>query len=241
MKRQNKKRKISNKFKLLVIVILVLLAIYIYKNPKQVETNNISERTQNNNYLGIGQQKVKENEYTSIFTTKDKKVYKEYKQNGNSSWSDKYYWGGTMAENGCGITCMSILASGYGKNINPENLRKKYVTSKSEHLDGDKMSSEIIDYLGIDNTDFYYNNTYFEKEYIINWLKKDKPIIICVWDKPDYNWTKTSHYMLLIATDGINKIYVSNPNGEYGQIKMSGWYDTEEVLPYIAKAMFIKT
>ena len=66
--------------------------------------------------------------YFTTFTTVNnhKKKYKEYKQNGDSSWSNKEYWGDTMAENGCGITVMSIILSGYGKDYTPEDLREKY-------------------------------------------------------------------------------------------------------------------
>ncbi len=81
---------------------------------------------------------------------------------------------------------------------------------------------------------------YFEKEYVMEQLSKNKPILICVWNTPDSTWTTASHYMLLLATDNQNKVYVSNPNGLYGKIKMSGWYDTESILPYIAKAMYIE-
>ena len=53
--------------------------------------------------------------YFTTFTTVNnhKKTYKEY-------------WGDTMAENGCGITVMSIILSGYGKDYTPEDLREKY-------------------------------------------------------------------------------------------------------------------
>ena len=77
------------------------------------------------------------------------------------------------------------------------------------------------------------------KDYILEHLEENKPILICVWDKPDTRWTEKSHYMVLLATDGKNKIYVSNPNGEK-QKSPSGWYSTEKILPYIAKAMFIE-
>ena len=57
----------------------------------------------NKNYSGIGQEKIKNKDgYFTTFTTTEnnKKTYIEYKQNGNSSWSNNQYWGGTMAENG---------------------------------------------------------------------------------------------------------------------------------------------
>ena len=35
-------------------------------------------------------------------------------------------------------------------------------------------------------------------------------------------------------------VYVSNPNGGKNDSKSSGWYDFDEVVPYIAKALYIK-
>ena len=67
--------------------------------------------------MGIGQEKVtNKDEYFTTFINEEnyKKTYKKYKQNGNSSWSTKEYLDSTMAENGCSITVMSIILSGYG-------------------------------------------------------------------------------------------------------------------------------
>lgn len=228
-------KKIKKGISFVFVIIIILGYLWYCQDNKKVK--NAME--QNENYAGIGQEKVRGEGYTTTFTTTEKKVYKEYKQNGNSPWSKRYYWGGTMEENGCGITCLAILASGYGKNITPEDLRKRYVTEENEHLDGDKIGEALADYLQIENTDFYYREQYFEKEYVINWLEQEKPILICVWDRPNSKWTTSSHYMVLLATDGINHIYVSNPNGADGTEKMSGWYETEEILPYIVKALYI--
>ena len=114
-----------------------------------------------------------------------------------------------------------ILASGYGMKDTPEDLRKKYTSNKTSHLAGERMSVELEKYFHLVNSDFLYADTYFQKDYIFDWLKEDKPILICVWDKPNSKWTTSSHYMLLLATDNISKVYVSNPNGEFGGTKMS--------------------
>ena len=45
--------------------------------------------------------------------------------------------------------------------------------------------------------------------------------------------------MVLLASDGEDKIYVSNPNGTNKE-NPSGWYETNKILPYIAKALFIE-
>lgn len=201
---------------------------------------NIEELSINEDYLGKGQEVVEGKDgYDTIFTTHTGKIYKEYKQVGNASWKNKSYWGGTFEENGCGLAAISTLLSGYKLEYTPEDLRKKYIKFEGEHLEGDQMAFELSNIYGIDNSDFLYSSVYFKEDYIINHLEEDKPILICVWNNPNDKWTTSSHYMLLLATDGKEKVYVSNPNGLYGKVKMSGWYKASDILPYIAKAMFI--
>lgn len=105
----------------------------------------------------------------------------------------------------------------------------------------DNLSKELSSVYGIDNSDFYYDSTHLSNKSIINHLKTDRPIIICVWNKPtDNRWTTASHYMALLATDGNNMVYVSNPNGLENNSKSSGWYNINEITPYLAKALYIE-
>ncbi len=134
-----RKRKIT-------ILIIIIFAIYIaYKNnsfsnicynfnkfiskiTNTSEYKTIKQDT-NNNYSGKGQEKVKNKDgYFTTFTTikNYQKTYIDYKQNGNSSWSSKQYWGGTMSENGCGITAIATILSAYNQKYTPEDLRQKY-------------------------------------------------------------------------------------------------------------------
>ena len=114
-----------------------------------------------------------------------------------------------MAENGCGITVMSIILSGYGKDYTPEDLRKKYYPV----MDYESFSTELSSTFGIKNSGFYYDTVHLSKDKIIEHLKTNRPIIVCVWNNPtDNRWTTASHYMALLATDGDNMVYVSNPN-----------------------------
>lgn len=248
-KKENSKTRIS-KLKILIFVIILLLLILSLvqrdeRNEKmekivEVKDSNVEKYSKNSLYNGIGQEIVEGKDgYDTTFTSNNNKKYKEYKQIGNASWKNKSYWGGTFEENGCGLAAIATLASGYNLNYTPEDLRRKYINFNGMHLEGDQMSGEIQKTLGIKNTDFLYADIYFKKEYIFKHLKEDRPILVCVWNKPNDKWTTSSHYMLLLATDMQDKVYVSNPNGLYGNIKMSGWYGAEEILPYIAKAMFI--
>lgn len=224
-----KKRKI---FKILVICFITYI-IYSYFSNNSV-VNNIG-KSSNPLYEGIGQVKVHNKDgYSTMFVTKDDKQFIEYKQNGSASWAQKEYWSGTMEENGCGITSLSIILSGYGIDATPEDLRKRY----EPHLNGEDISKTLKYDFGIENSDFYYSSVYFTKKYIMSKLEEGNPILICVWNKPNDMWTKKSHYMVLLASDGKDKIYVSNPNGTKEE-NPSGWYETDRILPYIAKVLFI--
>ena len=236
-----KKRK-----KFLLIILIIIGIIYFknfYKNNIQVSTQTenyaVIKLDENENYKSIGQKNVESKDgYFTTFTTVDvnEKTYKEYKQNGTSPWANHRYWGGTMEENGCGITAISIILSGYNKNYTPEKLRKKYFPV----LKNEKISKELSDTFGIKNTDFYYDSSHLSKDAFVKHLKTNRPILICVWNKPNNNrWTTASHYMALLATDE-NLVYVSNPNGLENSSKSSGWYSFDEILPFVAKALFIE-
>ncbi len=178
-------------------------------NNKEYE---IIKQDKNENYSGIGQKKQEgmDGYYTTFTTIEDnQKTYIEYKQNGNASWSNNSYWGGTMEKNGCGITALSIILSGYNKNYTPENIRKKYYPVLRYEL----LSKELKNTFNIKNTNFYYDSTHLSKENIKEHLKSNRPILICVWNKHKNNrWTTSSHYMVLLATDDKDMVYISNPN-----------------------------
>lgn len=251
--KKNKKKINFKKTIVLFFIVFVCYLFLIYSNTLienlsslfHVSNSNnykIIKQDYNENYSGSGQQKVANKDgYFTIFITgeKNKKTYKEYKQNGNSSWSNKKYWGGTMAENGCGITVMSIILSGYKKNYTPEDLRKKY----EPVINYEELSKELNSTFGIKNSNFYYDSTHLSKSSLISHLNTNRPIIICVWNKPNNNrWTTASHYMALLATDtNENLVYVSNPNGLENDTKSSGWYPIDEIIPYLAKALYIES
>lgn len=212
-----------------IVLLIIMLGIYLI--IRNIPVNDISHNINrfickitntseyktikqdiNKNYLGIGQEKIKNKDgYFTTFTTTEnnKKTYIEYKQNGESSWSNNQYWGGSMEENGCGITAIATILSGYNKNYTPESLRQKYYPV----LDYDCLSKELSKTFGIKNTDFYYDKNHLSKESLKEHLQTNRPILVCVWNQPNNNrWTTASHYMVLLATDGKDMVYISNPN-----------------------------
>ena len=252
------KRQKNNNFKMLIFIVIIFLALLFicYKSTKEffrfflhdnLNSSSISSYSSNkyetikldnnSNYLGIGQKKVSGCDgYFTTFTDLNNKTFKEYKQNGTSSWANKNYWDGKMEDTGCGITAMSIILSGYGLDYTPEDLRQKYYPV----LNGDRISSELSNTFNIPNSDFYYDDVRLSEKNITEHLKENKPVLICVWNKPEENrWTTASHYMVLLACDSNSMVYISNPNGLENNSKSSGWYNFKEVLPYIAKALYI--
>ena len=254
MKMKKKMHKNLNKKRLFLSLLLLCVILYLYLNSHNTSVKNtnlisslenhseydIIKQDTNRHYSGIGQEKVKHKDgYFTTFTTEEnhKKTYLEYKQNGDASWSNNTYWGDTMAENGCGITVLSIILSGYRQNYTPEDLRKKYYPV----MDYEQFSSELSSTFGIKNSGFYYDSEHLSNTAIEEHLLTNRPIIICVWNTPHNNrWTTASHYMALLATDGNGMVYVSNPNGLENDSKSSGWYDINEITPYLAKAIYIE-
>ena len=201
------------------------------------EEYGIIAEEKNFNYSGTGQEKVNNKTgYFTTFKTKENTLYKEYKQKGDVPWTNKPYWDGTMESDGCGITAMSIILSGYNRNLTPEDLRQTYYP----YLLADNISQELDNSFGIKNSGFYFDSVHLSKESMQKHLKTNRPILICVWNQPKENrWTTVSHYMVLLAADDNDKVYVSNPNGLENLYNSSGWYDINEITPYLAKAMYI--
>lgn len=234
-----KQRKLNIKKVILTILIFVFITFFLYQKVSSTihsyrDFYQIVKEDQNDNYLGIGQRKGNiEKGYYTTFTSIQHKQYKEYKQN-NGAWKDQLYWQGTMSDNGCGITSLSIILSGYQIEKTPEDLRKTYYPV----LNSQNISKELKKY-GIDNSDFYFDQEHLSQRRLEEHLQNDQPILICVWNKPQENrWTNASHYMVLLATCQ-NKVYVSNPNGGQNDYHSSGWYNYDEIIPYLAKVLYI--
>lgn len=234
--RKRSKSFIRKIIKLLILLIILFFVSSVAKKYLKFDIKNVGQ-AQNKNYSGVGQEKVKNQDgYNTIFITDNKKEYKEYKQGGSSSWKDREYWGGTMEENGCGITSMSIILSGYGMDYSPEVLRKKYFPK----LNYANLSKELSNNFGIENSDFLYANVYWSEKKLEEHLLTNRPILVCLSaDNGKNRFTAKSHYMVLLATDEKGKVYISNPNGLEGEANCSGWYDFDYVIPYIAKVMYI--
>ena len=266
-KRKKKYRVNKKRVAVLIIVLIAVLAVFVAAvvavinaitgkapEPQKPETTkpdywaeaalefygppgfDVTGEAVNKEYKGKGQQKVKgEKGYPTTFTTADGKVYKEYKQNGITPWADKEYYGGTMDDSGCGLAAMSIILSGYGKDQTPGDLCDRY----APELDYEKMGSEFNKVFEVPSTPFFFDYLSMTEDRIRKHLETDEPAIVCIWGVLGANrWTRSSHFITLLACEG-DKVYVSNPNGLPGHSNCSGWYDFDEVVPFISKILYV--
>ena len=233
--KNKKKIKLSRLFTLLGIILTIFIILLII--IQLIKINFFTNNTISKENIKEITYDIKKDGYTTTFSTTEKttKTYKEYKQNQNTPWANKPYWGGTMSLNGCGITSIAIIASGYNINITPEDLRTKYYP----HLNAEEMYIALND-LGLICEDFWFTSIYLNEDYILEWLKTNRPILICVDNSKENIWTKASHYMVLLACNENNQVYLSNPNGIENTSNESGWYNINEILPYTTKALFIE-
>ena len=170
------------------------------------------------------------------FKAADGKVYVEYKQY-DPRWKNEEYWGMTMERRGCGITAMAILLSGYGEKVTPKDLQKKYYPV----MNYDNMRKDLLENYNVKSEGFFYDKENLSEKKIIKHLKSNKPLIVCVWTENGKNiWTKYSHYLVLLAADDENNIYVANPNGKENGPSKNGWYPASQVVPYLAKVLYIE-
>lgn len=226
-KKRHKKFQKDTLFLLSIFGITILFLLIILQGiPRQ--TNASEDNIVKGQIRTQGQ-----NGYDTIFCWGEKK-YIEYKQN-RGTWKNLSYWDNTVETDGCGITALSIIASGYGQTLTPKNLRDFYYP----HLAGDAIPTALEEDLGIPCSNFIYQPSYFTIEKVEEHLKQDKPILVCVNNRPDDRWTTASHYLVLLGIDNEQNIYVSNPNGERGSTKQSDWYKPSEILPYIVKGIWI--
>lgn len=218
--------------KRIIKVVAVLTVLVVGFNLLTMNRTKLCGQTSNEDYAYTGM--VDTNTTFNVFRSKTKE-YIDYKQNGNAPWRNKSYWDGTMASSGCGITVMASVLSGYGKGVTPEDLRQKYYPK----LDYETLATEFANY-GIEAKGFYYDKRSLSTLKIRWHLRQDKPVIVCLWTQNGENrWTKSSHYMALVACDSGNNVYVLNPNGTKAKENQSGWYHISEIQPFIAKIMYI--
>lgn len=207
------------------------LAMYDYAPQKQITRDpndaaheeEIFTSTQNSpNTNGVVD--IDNSEY-GTYTNSQGRTFVEFKQ-GTGPWASMEYAGGTIAQQGCSITCLAIVASGYGYNYTPD----KWSGPNEVSIDG-----RLKDFLPGSNrvkigSEGSANSVTSEsdKSAIQEHLKHDAVLIHVLGEEFGGNnpFTTKQHWMVLldISSDG-SQVYVSNPGS-----RTNGWVNIDEVL-----------
>lgn len=147
------------------------------------------------------------------------RTYKNYKQIEPSYKSIPLanFPGSNLHDSGCAVTSVAIIATGFGKNVDPiavNNYEKEKKTT---------VHSQVISYYT--GTKCTWINSDL-KNGIVSQLRKGYPVMVEVKKNYGTFHTETQHYftILSISEDG-NSIYVSDPASRRDGVR-TGWLKT---------------
>ncbi len=159
--------------------------------------------------------------YRGTYTTADGKTYVEYLQYAGP-WEGNYFMGGTMHNSGCSITSVAVTLSGFGIDVNPEDIRTRYPSGVN--------LKDLIESYGLKCEVKTVNQT--SKQEILDHLNTGNPVII---NAGGY-WTSSSgHYFPVLEALGGDQVYVSN----VGSSTKTGAYSIDKVFESNKKVLYI--
>lgn len=142
------------------------------------------------------------------------RVYKNFKQS-DGSWKNTYVrgWesGSNMANSGCGLTSIAVIATGYGLNVTPGDVAA--LVNGGQYSYG-QLEQILSHYIG-KSCNWQYSNI---NENIINQLKAGKPTMVHT------TYYSSGHFLCVLAiSDDGSQVYVSDVGGYYEGRNRNGW------------------
>ena len=164
----------------------------------------------------------------TTYTNKAGKTFIEYKQN-VGPWATMPYGNNTISYQGCSITCLAIMTSGYGYNFTPQKWSSTSLTGIGTQAKIYAPGSTNVQ-IGGGAYNANLNIAQTNKTDIQNHLKTGNVVIIHVLGaKNGYNspYTSSEHWMVLLdINEAGDQVYVCNPYAG----KSNGWTDINQAL-----------
>lgn len=164
----------------------------------------------------------------TTYTNKAGKTFIEYKQN-VGPWATMPYGNNTISYQGCSITCLAIMTSGYGYNFTPQKWSGTSLIGMASQAKQYAPGSTHVQ-IGGGAYNANLNVAQTNKTDIQNHLKTGDVVIIHVLGaKNGYNspYTSSEHWMVLLdINDSGDQVYVCNPYSG----KSNGWTDINQAL-----------
>lgn len=141
-------------------------------------------------------------EVSSSGTTRTYRNYKQYQ----GSYAGNHYWGGDIADSGCGPTAVAIVLSGYGYDYNPGQV-VKIMQSELGYDSSDSFSylSDTLKHIANIETEEHYGFTQDAVQKIRNNLNAGRPVIVNV----------PHHYVTYIG-ENEDGLIISDPGAQDG-------------------------
>lgn len=142
----------------------------------------------------------------------------------DSAWANKPYAGGTVAENGCGPTCLTMVYIDLtGRNdLDPATMAA--FSEKNGHVVSGMTSwtlmTEGAAALGLISDELPADETT-----VLSALSQGKPVICSVGPG---DFTTTGHFIVLVGLDEYGKVEIRDPNSE--KRSQQSW-DLDRILP----------
>lgn len=149
--------------------------------------------------------------------TAGNKSYKVYAQ-GCGPYQGVPYWDGTIATDGCGITSAAIILTGYGNDVDPEDVKNDNICP-----DGNIVSRFVTQFAkyGIESHEEIVSN-----EKIIANLKAGRPVLINVQEGTIGNNYYGGHWLALLGINEQGQIFLADPGSTFN----SAYFDQSRIL-----------
>lgn len=178
-------------------------------------SNQMSKTAQDSGIITSGEYTEEGERYSSVYRSRTGMVYRNYKQilEEYKSIELANYPGYDFYNNGCAICSVTIIATGFGHDMDPIDMNEYYKT-----LGSPLHNVALSKYTGL-NCYYVYNDF---KSGVIEQLQRGYPVMVHVVGNSGRFSTNSGHFFVIldISSDG-TQVYVSDP-AAYNQNR-NGW------------------
>lgn len=139
-------------------------------------------------------------------------------------WGYEYYGDEMIAINGCGPTCLSMVACGLSGNTKWSPLEVAHMAEKGGYCVSGSGSSWSLMSEGAEMLGLNVHKIRFQEDVIIETLREGMPII-CIMGPGDF--TTTGHFIVLCGVDKNGKIEVRDP---FRRVNSEKKWDIETIM-----------
>lgn len=124
------------------------------------------------------------------------------------AWADESYAGGTMAKNGCGVTCMAMVYIALTGDTAMGPVEMAAFSEEGGYVEGGGTPWRFMSDGGAE-LGLTVETLPNVAKYLIDELNEGHPIIVNVGPG---TFTTVGHYIVLTKADGNDRVFIHNPN-----------------------------